>query len=421
MNHRLLLLALLIFGLVLAALASRTGGLLALAMPLLLYLGAARLSRPDRVRLAASRNLSATFVSAAEPVTVKLTLTNQGEALAEVHMQDLLPDSLTVVAGQTERLAALPPGGTVELVYSVRGERGLYRFPAVRVSLNDSLDLFRRAEVIAAPGEFLIWPHVTRLRRVDIRPRQTRVYSGIIPTRSGGPGVEFFGVREYQPGDPRRWLNSRASARHPHTLFVNEFEQERVADVGLILDAREQSDVRSPQGDLFEQSVRAVAALAELFLNNGNRVGLFIYGRSLDWTYPGYGKVQRMRLLHALARAEQGGGHVFEKLEHLPTRLFPARSQLVLVSPLLLADAEVLVKLRARGYRLLVVSPNPVTFEARGLAESPIVRQATRLAHLERSLLLAQLRQADIQLVDWAVETPFEESAQAALSRMRLR
>ncbi len=419
MNHRLLLLALLIFGLVLAALASRTGGLLALAIPLLLYLGAARLSRPDRIHLTASRNLSATFVSAAEPVTVKLTLTNQGEALAEVRLQELLPASLTVVAGQTARLAPLPPGGSLELDYSVRGERGLYRFPAVRVSLNDCFGLFRRAEVVAAPGEFQVWPHVTRLRRVDIRPRQTRVYSGIIPTRPGGPGVEFFGVREYQPGDPRRWLNSRASARHPQTLFVNEFEQERVADVGLILDAREQSDARSPQGDLFEYAVRAAAALAEVFLNSGNRVGLFIYGRSQDWTYPGYGKVQRMRLLHALARAEQGGGHVFEKLEHLPTRLFPARSQLVLVSPLLLTDAEMLVKLRARGYRLLVVSPNPVAFEAGGLAESPAVRLASRLAHLERNLLLAQLRQADIQLVDWAVDTPFEEAAQAALSRMR--
>jgi uncharacterized protein (DUF58 family) len=231
--------------------------------------------------------------------------------------------------------------------------------------------------------------------------------------------VEFFGVREYQPGDPLRWINSRASARQPDALFINEFEQERVADVGLILDARQQSDALSPAGSLFEHSIRATAALADVFLNTGNRVGLFIYGRSLDWTYPGYGKVQRLRILRALARAEQGGGHVFEKLEYLPTRLFPARSQLVLISPLLLADGDLLVKLRARGYRLLVVSPDPVAFESKGLAETEAVRLATRLARLERELLLATLRQADIRVVDWPVDTPFEYAAHAALSQFQ--
>jgi uncharacterized protein (DUF58 family) len=231
--------------------------------------------------------------------------------------------------------------------------------------------------------------------------------------------VEFFGVREYQPGDPLRWVNNRASARHPQTLFINEFEQERVADVGLILDARQQSDARSPEGLLFEHSVRATATLADTFLSVGNRVGLFIYGRSLDWTFPGYGKAQRERILRALARAQQGGGHVFEKLEHLPTRLFPARSQLVLISPLLNEDADLLITLRARGYRLLVISPDPITFERKGLNESPEVELATRFARLERELLLTRLRQADIRVVDWPVDIPFSRAAHTALSRFR--
>jgi uncharacterized protein (DUF58 family) len=231
--------------------------------------------------------------------------------------------------------------------------------------------------------------------------------------------VEFFGVREYQPGDPLRWINGRASARHPRNLYINEFEQERVADVGLILDAREQSDVRTPEGTLFEYSVRATAGLAHTFLNTGNRVGLFIYGRSLDWTFPGYGKRQRERIMRALARARQGGGHVFERLEHLPTRLFPARSQLVLISPLLKEDGELLIKLRARGYRLLVISPDPIAFERKSLTNSPHITLATRLARLERELLLARLRQADIRVVDWPVEIPFPQAAHTALSRLR--
>ncbi len=413
------LLSLLIYSLVFAALVTRNGGLLTLAIPPVVYLGIAILYRPRQIRLKATRTLSTNLVLPDEAITVKLILTNEGGPLDELFLADLLPSAVTLVDGQTGLLTSLPAGEAVELTYRLRGQRGYYSFPGVRVVVTGRFGLFQTQELLTAPGEFLVLPEVTRLRRVAIRPRQTRVYSGTIPARQGGPGVEFFGVRDYQPGDPLRWINSRASARHPHTLFINEFEQERVADVGLILDARQQSDAHSPAGSLFEHSIRATAALADVFLNSGNRVGLFIYGRSLDWTYPGYGKVQRLRILKALARAKTGGGHVFEKLEHLPARLFPARSQLVLVSPLLPADAGVLITLRARGYRLLVISPNPVPFERQALAESEEVAVAARLADLERQLLLAKLRQADIRVVDWPVEMPFEYAAHTALGRFQ--
>jgi uncharacterized protein (DUF58 family) len=232
--------------------------------------------------------------------------------------------------------------------------------------------------------------------------------------------VEFFGVREYQPGDPTRWLNGRATARHPEALFVNEFEQERVADIGLILDARRQSDVEARGGALFEYAVQATAALADALLQRGNRVGLLMYGRSLDWTLPGYGKLQRERILRALARAETGDLPVFERLDYLPTRLFPARSQLVLISPLHAHDLAMLGSLRARGYQLLVISPDPVSFERQGLADSPAAALATRIALLERALVLRSCAQAGVPIVDWQVDRPFQQVAEAALSRAPL-
>jgi uncharacterized protein (DUF58 family) len=416
---KLLLLSLLIYSLVFASLATLNGDLLALAIPLIIYLGAGLFYRPEALRLEVTRSLSAERVSQGEPMVVKLTITNAGTPLDEVLVEDLIPPSLNLVEGQASMLTPLPAGATVELTYTLSGKRGSFDLPGVRVTASDDFGLFQRKQVLSAPAQLFILPEVVRLRRVEIRPRQTRVYSGPVPARQGGPGVEFFGVREYQPGDPLRWINSKASARHVESLFINEFQQERVADVGLILDARQQSDVRSSEGSLFEHTIRATAALANVFINSGNRVGLFIYGRSLDWTFPGYGKVQRERILRALACAELGSGQVFEKLEHLPTRLFPARSQLVLISPLLQQDAEELVKLRAYGYRLLVVTPDPITFEQQGLIHTKEAVLATRIARLERTLLLDKLRRATIRVMDWQVETPFEQAAHAALSRFQ--
>jgi uncharacterized protein (DUF58 family) len=105
---------------------------------------------------------------------------------------------------------------------------------------------------------------VQRLRQVIIRPRRTRDDAGPVPSRQGGAGVDFFNLREYQAGDPLRWLNWKAIARHTQTLFTNQFEIERITDVGLILDARQQCDFSHPGASLFEYSVRGAHAIGRV-------------------------------------------------------------------------------------------------------------------------------------------------------------
>ena len=430
--RRLLLLSGLVYGLLLLGLATLNGELLTLAIPVVIYLGAALLYGPERPRLRVTRTLSADRVSQDAPVVVKLAIVNEGPRLEQVSIKDPLsvveagfaPRSLELVDGEPRMLTSLMSGGTVELEYTVRGKRGIFRFQDVQVTASDSLGLFQRRAAFPAPGQLLVLPEVLKLRRMAIRPLRTRGTAGSVPARRGGSGVDFFGVREYQPGDPLRWINWRMSARHPRDLFTTEFEQECIADVGLILDARRRHDLRSRADALFEHAICATASLAEVFLSDGNRVGMLVYGGFLDWTFPGYGKVQRERILRALARAQTGESLVFDKLDYLPTRFFPAKSQLVLVSPLCREDVPALVRLRARGYQLIVISPDLVAFEARSLlifgAEvlRPAVLLAARIARLERVLLLRKLRQAGVQVVDWQVDKPFDQVVHASLGRM---
>jgi uncharacterized protein (DUF58 family) len=415
---RSLLLSLLISGLVLAGLATRDGAYIALALPILVYLAVGILSEPEYLKFEVSRSLSTDRAVIDQPVTICLTIKNGGPPCEELRIEDIVPHALTVIDGHPDQLTTLGRGQTVSVEYTVTGKRGLYRFDEVSLTVADHLGLFQKRTLPSAPGRFVVLPEVSRVKQVAIRPPRTGVYAGLIPARQGGPGVEFFGVREYRPGDPRRWINERASARHQQALFVNEFEQERMVNVGLILDARQQSNPRFGQRSLFEYSVQAAATLGETFLGGGNRVGLFIYGRSIDWTFPGYGKVQRERIVRALARAKLGEGKIFESLDYLPTRLFPMQSQLVFFSPLLSDDAEMLIKLRARGYRLLIISPDPVSFESQWLEKDDTTAVATQIAHVERQLLFKQLREANIQLVDWNPDLPFHQVAHYALSRL---
>ncbi len=415
--RRLLLLGGLAYVLLLLGLATMNGPLLALTIPLVIYLAAALVYGPGELRLTATRLLSDDRVPKGKPVTVRLSVTNEGTRLERVQVEDIVPRQLEVIDGESSLITALAPGETVTLRYRVRGGRGDVKLGAARVRASDALGLFSREVLLQTPQRLMILPEVMKLRRVAIRPRRTLAYAGPVPARRGGSGVEFFGVREYQMGDPLRWINWRVSARHRPSLFTNEFEQERITDVGLILDARRRTDRRGQDASLFEHAVRATASLAAAFLSDGNRVGLLIYGGFLDWTFPGYGRIQRERILRALAGAETGESRVFESLDFIPTRYFPAQSQLVLVSPLCEDDLPPLVRLRARGYQLMVISPDPIAFEARFLESDPTASLAVRIARLERNLLLRRLQRAGIRTVSWEVETSFDLALHASLSR----
>jgi uncharacterized protein (DUF58 family) len=412
--NRVLLLAILAYLLLLVGLATRTGGILALALPIIVYMAAGLFYGPQPLKLGVSRSTSPDRVSPGDPVSISLTITNHGPHMEMVSLEDMLPEGVHVMQGEHSVLTGLAAGATLVMDYTVRAGRGLFSFPGLRASASDRFGIFYRQAEGLAPGKIQVLPEAPQLKRFPIRPRFTRVYSGLIPARQGGSGVDFFGVREYQPGDPFRRVNWRVSARFTEDLFSNDFEQERVADVGIILDARQRTNVATSQGALFEYQVAATAALAGALLRDGNRVGLLVYGGYLDWTYPGYGKLQRERIFQALARAQIGESSIFNKLEYLPKRTFPTRSQLVLISPLVSDDLPILIHLRARGYQVLVISANPVSFEKGSPNIEGPPELAYRLATLERSLIISNLLHAGVQVMDWDISIPFDQAVKTA-------
>jgi uncharacterized protein (DUF58 family) len=415
--RRFLLIVILAYLLILVGMATFNRSVLALSLPLIVFLGASLFFAPSMPNLQVQRMVSPERASSKTPISVELNITNQGDHIEELLLEDVLPNNLELLDGETSVFTELPPNGVVRLAYTVRGGRGIYAFSDVRATAYERLGLIRRQRVFQAPGKVFVVPETPRLKRVAIRPRQTRVYSGSIPARQGGHGIDFFGVRSYQAGDSLRHINWRVSARHTESLFSNEYEQERVADVWLLLDARQRSDVHISKGSLFEYTVTAAAGLAQALLNEGNRVGLLVYGGFLDYTYPGYGKVQREHIWRALARARPGDSLVFDQLENLPMRVFPLHSQLLLISPLHSEDLSILVYLRSRGYSVLVISPDPVAFEAEDLGVDREGRLGLRLARAERSLLISQLRQAGVHIFNWNVSVSFDRAMHRSLTR----
>jgi len=416
--NRSLFLSLLTYSLLLAGVATVHGGFLTLALPLVTYLLVGYLQTPEQIKLEAKRELSIERASPNQDVNVTVTITNRGSSLEEVLLSDIVPSGLTVRSGFSRHLLRLASGDSYTLAYTMSGARGGYSFDVLEARVNDYLAVSSSKVRIEAKGHLFVLPPVVRVRNIAIRPRRTRVYAGTIPARAGGTGTEFFGVREYQPGDSPHSINWRASARYTDTLYANEYQQDRVADVGIVLDGRMKTNEFARGHSLFEYSVQAAASIADALLTQGNRVGLLLYSTYLGWTFPGYGKIQRERILHALANARTGDSQVFSDLEHMPTRLFPPESQIVFISSLVEDDLKPLIQLRAEGYDVLVVSPNPVKFELSYLPPSnALVDLAGRVIHMERLLLLQRLQRANIHVLDWDVTEPFDSLVKRRLGR----
>ncbi len=404
----------LILAIIILGIATLEGGLLLLAVPLMVYLAAGVLQRPETVELSIERDVSPDYAPQDTPVDIHLLVTNRGPSIDELYLRDLIPQGLDKTKGDSSCLCSFPAGAQVELSYTVNARRGGYDQYHVSAVARDLSGLFEKAVVYRTNSRLVIHPRYPRLDRIKIRPPETRGFAGPIPARQGGTGIDFYGVREYQSGDPPRQINWRLAERNDRELFTNIYEQERVADVGLILDARQKSDVVTAGGSLFEHSVRAAAAFADNLLGDGNRVSLLVYGAGQATVFPGYGRIHRDRILAALARATPGMNYALESLTYLPTRFFPAKSQLVFISPLQPDDIPVIVQMRAHGYAIIVISPNPVSFESS--ADKDLGSPAYRLARAERELMLRRVRRSGAQVVDWQVTLPLESAVRESLS-----
>lgn len=397
------LLSILILLLVVLGLSFLNRACAALALPLLVFLGAEILFPALSPTLEITRVLSAARSTRGEPVVVTVTARNRGPTARELHVVDEVPGGLEVVQGSCRWFGTLESGRTASWSYTVRGGRGLHRWEEVRLSAAGTWGARGKGGVRHAPSSLMVLPVEERIRRIAIEPLETQGFAGPIPGRRPGAGITFYGVREYRPGDPLRRINTRLSARHPARIFTNEHEQERIADVGIILDAREHSYV-GDDGRRFERVVSAAMSVAGAFLADSNRVSLLVCGANLGWVPGGCGRVQRERIRERLAMARIGFNYALEHFENLPRRMLPRRSQIVVVGPLQAHDEQGLGTLRSLGYSLLLICPAPEPCPPGSPAAPEVL--GWRLTRIERALLLGRLRGIGAAVVDWDPTLP---------------
>lgn len=296
-----------------------------------------------------------------ENINVALAVSNDSaRVIDELQLTDHMHESLTLESGTNALTMSLGPHERVEFSYKISApRRGTYTLGPVSVLSTDMLGFHEYTREISVYGDLTILPNVEKLGAIELRARRVGPWPGMVPSRKIGPGSEFFELRLYEAGDELRRLNWKSSARLGR-LIVNEFEGEQVTDVLVVVDCSEGALSKLFDFDVPELEVDLAASLCSQLVGQGNRVGLSVYGAVRTWVDPAFGKRQLLRLLNSLAAATAGRPSVPMQyaVESVIVSMFPARSVIVFISPVLGEEiVSVITNLAERGYGLICFTP----------------------------------------------------------------
>ncbi len=422
MNNKLLPVGLIVFLLLIFALLTRNGDIAWMTLPFLAYLGMGILQAPELEKFSfdTKRTLEQSHTDGRVTVVVNLAIQNKAEQTAHLFIQETTQPGMKIIEGDLSQWATLRPGESTNLKYAFTATRGDFVWKSIRTVISDPLGLIQAEMFLPDSSSVQVRPQFKKFKPISLRPRNTVHSPGSIPARLGGSGTDFFGVREFHQGDSLRTLDWRLTARHPRKFFTKEFEQEEIAEIGLILDARQKTDLQVGGQSLFEYSVGATASLAEMFLHQGHRVSLLVFGATMLTAFPGYGKTQLRRITSCLSKARiETEAHSLGSLDFIPIRVFPSHSLIIVISSLTATDKSLFRRLRAYGYQACLISPDPIDFAGPTLPQDTASQLAVRAARIERHLLLNEITRLHIKVIDWQVSQPLFPLVRNALSRSR--
>jgi uncharacterized protein (DUF58 family) len=407
-------------GLILGALILRSGDLAWLALIFLSYLGLGLFLAPTRedVYLRAERSCQETERLEHTSIEVCSRVQNIGAKTIHVLLVDPPMENVKVTEGELRLRTTLHPREDAELRYVFQTFRGYFEWKHIIVKVSDPFGLFEVEARPAAEAKTLVQPSYRKWQSMPLRLQKTLPSPGSIPIRQGGGGTDFWGIREYQPGDPLKRLYWRLSARNPLRRYTKEFIQERTAEVILVLDGRQRMDFSAGGESLFEKEVATVAALAGMLIRQGQRVGLFVMGTRPLNVFPDYGRIQLRRILNCLAGADPQSEKAQDSLRFLPTLRYARSAFMVVVSPFDEDDIGAFQRLRALGYQAVLISPDTLHFARSIIAGDRLSSLARGACRLERKIGLNRIASLGFPVIDWRTERELQPLLKAALAHL---
>ncbi len=382
-----------------------------------------------------TRSITPQHTAPGQTVAVEITVTNTGERpITDLRIVDGVPDALPVVRGTPRGATGLRPGESTTIQYTVRVRHGEFEFTDPRVRTRSLSGASVYTAQPEAAGETTVIGRV----RPELWPLTTHPtgIAGQQPVDRGGPGLEFFGTREYRPGDPVRRIDWRRYAKERQLTTVT-YRQHEAMQVIVVVDARPAATVAASTTGAtgVELSVHAAGEAITALGGGRQQIGLLVLGctdsqtgQQPVWIPPAAGTAARTRIFDRLDQAvetamNRGGQEdltapTVETLRMTATEPLcdatgrdadtirtmmdtHAESQVIVCSPLCdQYPMEVATYAQLTGHPVTVITPDVTAARTPGGI----------VADSQRAVRIDSLRRRGLTVIDW---TPGRPLAQA--------
>jgi len=304
------------------------------------------------------------IMTAGERGTVMMTVRNTGNLRQFfLAVKDRLSDGLESPEDASVMLPDLLPGGEQRLQYSLLARRrGVHQVGPPRLEGSDYLGLYLFTRQVGEPAELLVYP-----RAIPVPNLWPRSLHGRTPHKTSrrqiGPSPEYYGIRDYLPGDDPRRVDWKTTARRGK-LMVVETEQSEAIECVVLLDLQGEAHAGHGDASTIEYAATLAASLSAEALSRGCDVGMIAHARDSYGVLMSSHPKQQILLLEALARVTADGEEGLHSVlaQHLK-ELTPGCTVAV-ISPSTDPEAvAVAARLRALGHPVAWFALAAHTFE----------------------------------------------------------
>ena len=280
----------------------------------------------------------------------------------------------------------------------ILNKRGFYMLGPTELISCDPFGVFTTRREFPHEDELMVFPKIFPLRGFPlISADKTGSENLRLQTTHTTP--QAAGVREYFPGDPLNRVHWPVTVKH-NRLMVKEFDEETQSSVWVFLDARSEVHIHTQApapaafdrnlsplrrrtnyelpDDGFEYAVSLSASVTNHYVSKNRYVGFATNAERAQIIPADKGQRQMTKMLEGLAAVSDNGKLPLPQLLEKQIRNIPKGSSLILITPVLDKNLEVLLEsFKRRGYSSLVFLINNDSFSGEDISEIPIQVRTT--------------------------------------------
>ena len=205
-----------------------------------------------------------------EPVEIKLKVTNHGRLARHfIKVVDDCPFAQPEKRNKTFLLTSLNPKSITVFSHTATCyQRGYYDSSSATLQSSAPMGLIVKRRTFQLPLNLTVYPAYYRMEGLPAAEAAWSDWGHAVKSRAA---AEFYGSREYQPGDPLKHIHWRNTARLGH-FMLKEFEQTSQGSVTVVFETGR--DFGTGRETTLEYSIKIAASLARLCADSGRNIDI---------------------------------------------------------------------------------------------------------------------------------------------------